>query len=574
MRPGSIPQSLSANEVPLASGAGSPGTLIHLGSGACLELDYYLSVQPGSIVLVEANPFVAQELQRRCVSYPEVKVLPLAINSVPGPATLRIYNVAQFSTLSVATGLYRSFPGLRLRKEIKVKAITIEDLIGQLNLDKGQPHWLVIDTPGKESEIVSGLVRSGQLTLFTKIILHSSVDVFYEGQARMESLIDALRDEGYEVVETRAEVDADFGVCTLQRNLVLIENRALRERVDALQSQLKEKDELLAREHHALEACASRITALAQQHKEEIDRLKAALASIEGEAFRLKEAEKVATAEAQQRIADLEQQLQRVTLQQDQHLDAYRRSIGETENQLRASFGRELSNAVRQIEAFVSIQNYLSTGEGSLAQFHGWPISPDLGLFLIERIRERRHDLIIEFGSGTSTALFARAVQIARRGAGVAEALPKPICSFEHDLAYLSKTRNLVEAHGLLDQVTLAHAPLIDWQDETGNYLYYDCESALVEIARILHGSMKRLLVLVDGPPGSTSTNARYPAVPMLFKHLGRHEIDLVLDDANRREEIAVIELWRRYWNQRSVHVVDETAPSEKGLYWARNYGR
>jgi hypothetical protein len=224
---------------------------------------------------------------------------------------------------------------------------------------------------------------------------------------------------------------------------------------------------------------------------------------------------------------------------------------------------KEVANATQQIEAFVSIQNYLSTGV-SLPRFHDWAISPDLGLFLIERIRERRYDQVIEFGSGTSTVLFAQARRVEQRNV--------PICAFEHDLDCFRKTASLLRSSNLPDGVELHYAPLTDWQDETGSYRYYDCDGALNKLARRLGGEPKRLLVFVDGPPGKTCANARYPAIPAVFKHLGQHEIDVVLDDAGRPEEQSVISLWRAFWKQHTIFFAEQILPSEKGIYWARNY--
>lgn len=238
---------------------------------------------------------------------------------------------------------------------------------------------------------------------------------------------------------------------------------------------------------------------------------------------------------------------------------------------------KEISNATKQIEAFISIQTYLTTG-GGLSEFHGFPISPDIGLFLIERIRERRYDIAIEFGSGTSTALLAKAMQMTKRdGASSVYSVTDEehswlVCSFEHNLDYLHKTQGLLESQKLSDLVGLNHTPLIDWQDKTGRYLYYDCDEKLIAVAKQLSCGPKRLLVLIDGPPGATCINSRYPAVPSVFKHLFQHKIDVVLDDANRSEELAVINLWREFWKENLIDVVEGTAVSEKGLYWARNY--
>ena len=279
-----------------------------------------------------------------------------------------------------------------------------------------------------------------------------------------------------------------------------------------------------------------------------------------------------AQAAAEQAKAVALEQAQKLQVQQ---LDSYNQSIKSLEKELRANFGKDLKNAVKQIEAFVSIQNYLNAGE-SITGFHDWPISPDIGLFLIERIRERHHDLIIEFGSGTSTTLFAKVMQLEQRaGSQLPTTGGEPIrniCAFEHDQHYLRKTRDMLASQNLTEMVTLAHAPLVDWQDDTGQYPYYDCDATLAALAQQLDGAPKRVLVLVDGPPGATCANARYPAVPSIFKHLARHQIDVVLDDASRPEEKAVIELWRAFWKKRSMRITERMVPSEKGLFWAQNY--
>ncbi|HFM4818112.1 TPA: hypothetical protein ACG7N5_004906, partial [Escherichia coli] len=67
----------------------------------------------------------------------------------------------------------------------------------------------------------------------------------------------------------------------------------------------------------------------------------------------------------------------------------------------------KLNKSVRHVEAFISIQQYLTHGD-CITGFHGWPISPDMGVFLLEKIRERNYDAIIEFGSGVSTLLIAK----------------------------------------------------------------------------------------------------------------------------------------------------------------------
>lgn len=266
----------------------------------------------------------------------------------------------------------------------------------------------------------------------------------------------------------------------------------------------------------------------------------------------------------------------------DAHAEALKQtkdSLKEVETRLLKDMNKGLGNAVKQVESFMRIQSFLGDSD-SLSDFHGWPISPDIGLFLIDLMREQRYDLIIEFGSGTSTALFARAVQVLN---GMASESPNhtpglnlpntDIVTFEHDKLYFTKTQHLLKSRGLEQGVQLVHAPLIDWTEGDQAYLYYDCESTLRGLAEQYADRQLRILVLVDGPPGSTSTNARYPAVPCVFKAFARHQIDLVLDDASRPEEKQVIELWRSFWKKRSFRITENLISSEKGIYLASSHG-
>ncbi|MBE6035982.1 MAG: hypothetical protein E7222_14990 [Clostridiales bacterium] len=52
------------------------------------------------------------------------------------------------------------------------------------------------------------------------------------------------------------------------------------------------------------------------------------------------------------------------------------------------------------------------------------------------------------------------------------------------------------------------------------------------------------MLVIVDGPPGATGKNARYPAVPITMKYFSATSIDFILDDYNRNDEKEIAKIW------------------------------
>ncbi|WP_198649933.1 coiled-coil domain-containing protein [Zobellella maritima] len=241
-----------------------------------------------------------------------------------------------------------------------------------------------------------------------------------------------------------------------------------------------------------------------------------------------------------------------------------------------------LVNAAKQIECFIGIQNYLDKGSTPF-NFHGWPISPDLGLYLVGLIDANDYDCIIEFGSGTSTLLMAKTLQIKQEiqknheklktknkkqqdNQGQHKPLPH-IVSFEHDRLYHQKTASLLADNSIEHLVDLVHAPLVNYQyNEDQQFSYYDCQEKMNELTARFKDKKANILVLVDGPPGSTNTNARFPALPHLTHSLPEHKMTLVMDDYNRPEEKEIIELWKRMAAESSINVKIEVIDTEKGL--------
>ncbi|BBP46158.1 hypothetical protein THMIRHAS_15310 [Thiosulfatimonas sediminis] len=224
-----------------------------------------------------------------------------------------------------------------------------------------------------------------------------------------------------------------------------------------------------------------------------------------------------------------------------------------------------LANNILQIEAFENLNNYLNFDSRPL-NFHGWPISPDIALFLIEQIEGNDYDLIIEFGSGTSTALFSKVIskqKLKHKGESL------KVVTFEHNKVYFEKTKQNLESQFLADNVELTYAPLKEYQFEDQDFLYYDCSKKLMQFAKELPKEAK-ILILVDGPPGATGPKARFPALPYLLRDLSHCRLDLVLDDYARQEEKDVAKAWEQLLEQRSIRFVSEEEPSEKGLYFCK----
>jgi hypothetical protein len=210
---------------------------------------------------------------------------------------------------------------------------------------------------------------------------------------------------------------------------------------------------------------------------------------------------------------------------------------------LETTVKREVLNATKQLEAFVNLQGYLAKGV-VVPEMHGWPVSPDFALLLVHMLEATDYDLVIEFGSGTSTALMAT---VLARNAARRQGRPRAVqVAFEHLERFHAETARLLAADGLTDAVDLELAPLVPYAAPNGKtYPYYDCRPGLAAIAQTMGPPPAlRIFVLVDGPPAATGEHARYPALPVVLEHFGGARIDLVLDDYIRDDEKQIAKMW------------------------------
>lgn len=178
-----------------------------------------------------------------------------------------------------------------------------------------------------------------------------------------------------------------------------------------------------------------------------------------------------------------------------------------------------------------------------LGSMRGWAISPDLASFLLTTTYRTQPKLIVETGSGISTVLFAMA--LARQGNG-------QVIALEHEPTYLRTTEEMLHDQGVSDFARVVHAPLIDYEINDHRYSWYNLTD--VDIGDSID------LLFIDGPPGRTGQNARFPALPLLKSRISDSTL-IILDDAGRPDEAATINSWSEQIWPMDV----EFLPHEKG---------
>ena len=68
-------------------------------------------------------------------------------------------------------------------------------------------------------------------------------------------------------------------------------------------------------------------------------------------------------------------------------------------------------------------------------------------------------------------------------------------------------------------------------------------------------------MLVVDGPPEKTQSHARYPALPLFYEYLSDEAV-VILDDAGRKEESEIVEMWLKDYPE----FVHEFIHTEKGI--------
>lgn len=191
------------------------------------------------------------------------------------------------------------------------------------------------------------------------------------------------------------------------------------------------------------------------------------------------------------------------------------------ERLLRADVG----DVYTQLEALTALYRRLEP-DRPLPPLRRWALSPDLALHLVGSVLDGGTRTILETGSGSSTVVFAMALE--KVGAGRVVAL-------EHEARYAEATRTMLDERGLSAWAEVVDAPLTPVDVDGEEYLWYDLDG--VDLPSDVE------LLLVDGPPEATGHHARYPALPLLRSTLATNA-SVVLDDGDRVGETEVAGRW------------------------------
>jgi FkbM family methyltransferase len=173
------------------------GAVLHVGAGACTELEDFQRLKAEKILLVEANPELAERLQRRGRGDRRIQVVSSAVAAQEADnAILRVLNNPRESSLLKPARLLERLPNLRVAREVQVPVVTLARMVRRLAPDPARPNLLLIEAPGVESSLLASITAE-ELHRFYWIAVRASVEPLYEGGACLEEVDAALAGAGF-----------------------------------------------------------------------------------------------------------------------------------------------------------------------------------------------------------------------------------------------------------------------------------------------------------------------------------------------------------------------------------------
>ncbi|ROQ20037.1 FkbM family methyltransferase [Marinimicrobium koreense] len=367
------------------------------------------------------------------------------------------------------------------------------------------------------------------------------------------------------------------------------ELRQKKDRVKSLKVELEERATQIKQQEQKLNetsAKQSNLTERLQQHEktintqeEQLDRAQKAQVTAEQKATDL--ANRVQALEQQLKAQHAAQQQSDKLLQRMEYLfEQQSLQLEQAANALGRHVSVTAKTTAKELEAGIQLQQQYGSQMIGLEE-QGKRLPSTVALQLSRLLKSQPYDVVIEMGSGVTTSFLAHTLRSRPQEGGskasantdVAhyidpsdEDLPKRIVCFEHSRARFNHLQSTLKQSGLAPVVNLHFAPLVPYQHQGTEYLYYDCANRLQQLANLFENRQARIFVLLNESAEEQQPD-RVAALPQLLQYLSAHTLDVVVNDVDKHAEL--IDQWQALLNTRGLEcqpAVEFGAPTAQRL--------
>lgn len=504
----------------------------------------WLSAQaaPATLVEADAQQFAALQHQQAVGNFANASLLHAVVAAEAGEVAFYTSSLAAESGLLPAEAMQQLWPNMHPLHASQRQAIGLADVLPLQHPNQ----WLVLDCLPAAALVKDAASALAQVDVVVARVLLTANHAHLIPGTGLAELVDLLTDFVQLALQPTRHPDIAYALFVRDYR---------RATTQALKAQMAEQESKQA----AIQRQKVLQAQLEQEQHRNADLLKKQ--ELQAQVQQALQADLIQTAQAR----DAEAKVKQATQQAQADLQAQvLQSLDKNRKQLEKTVKQEILNATQQLEAFLNIQSFFTHGEHQPIM-HGWPISPDFALNLIGLLEKNDYDLILEFGSGTSTVIMAKALARLNKDGRKSSVVQ---IAFEHLEQYHAQTLADLQVAGMAEAVEVVLAPLQPYTAPNGTiYSYYACEEKIAELACKKETKNSKILVVVDGPPSSTGKHARYPALPAVLSHFKSNVIDFVLDDFFREDEKEVGDLWRKDCETANFNWKAESIKMEKDAF-------
>jgi FkbM family methyltransferase len=199
--------------------------VIHVGAHEGHELPTYLELGATHVLLIEADPSLAERLRSLVATLSGVTVAHCAVNDADGPVDLHLASNAAANSILPLKLHKRMHPNIVERGMIQVPGQRLDPLMDALGLDRADFNLLCLDIQGAELRALRGATTT--LEAIEAISVEINFEEVYEGCAQVEDIDEFLGGHGFDRVATLTPYHPSWGDALYVRRNFTLNQRSL-----------------------------------------------------------------------------------------------------------------------------------------------------------------------------------------------------------------------------------------------------------------------------------------------------------------------------------------------------------
>lgn len=291
------------------------GTILHVGPFNDYLMSEYLASPAERIIVVDGDPHGIQAVEERAHQDKRVQILQRILYHEDSQAKFYIYSRESFNGLKSPEEVTKKYPGLHLRKEIRVEACRVRTLFDEASIRVTSPNCMVLNGIEAVRQMVEQFDELEDLAIISLIIIGNDNVIIQLGE---NGTLERLSESGFSVTRIFSLPDSTAIVAVpspiIRRLRASLDTmRAQRdeahERVTKSEREFKARLDALKTEQQASLAKASEHPGhLVQELKKGLEELKS---GHRDELGKLKEEHQHQVADAKRALEETQQQLER-----------------------------------------------------------------------------------------------------------------------------------------------------------------------------------------------------------------------------------------------------------------------